>query len=160
MSNGANTRNGDGSPESRLLADCADAWRRQRNLCDSLEKIADSLPDKVDRRACLNVAGVLPEAIARAHAVEEDAFFGPLGLAGRSSFDVAPTLARLKLEHVEDACFAEEVAEVLMSYAQGQPAMDSETTGYMLRSFFKAVRRHIAIEEELSHMLGDGAGFH
>ena len=42
---------------------------------------------------------------------------------------------------------------MLLSYAEGRPTHSAEATGYMLRGFFEALRRHIAIEEELSTAL-------
>lgn len=138
---------------STILENCSNLWREQRSLCDALEQIADSLPDAVDRKVCLHAARVLPTLMARAHRYEEDVLFVALDRPGLTPFDLHPTLTRLKLEHAGDECFAEELSEVLMSYAEGRPTHSAEATGYMLRGFFEALRRHIAIEEELSTAL-------
>jgi hypothetical protein len=141
---------------STVLETCAGLWREQRRLCDALEQIADSLPDAVDRKVCLHAARVLPTLMTRAHRYEEEMLFVALDRPGLTSFDLRPTLARLKLEHAGDECFAEELSEVLFSYAEGRPTHSAEATGYMLRGFFEALRRHIAIEEELSSALTAG----
>jgi len=141
------------TPERQTVAACTTAWREQRALCDALETIADSLPDKVDRQACLHAARTLPGLVGKAHRVEEESLFTALETQPVRDFDVRRTLARLRLEHVGDACFAEELAEVLFAYGAGQAQQEPEATGYMLRAFFEALRRHIAIEEELAAIL-------
>lgn len=138
---------------SDILETCAGLWREQRTLCDALEQIADSLPDAIDRKVCLHTARVLPTLMERSHRYEEDVLFVALDRPALTPFDLRPTLARLKLEHAGDECFAEELSEVLFSYAEGRPTHSAEATGYMLRGFFEALRRHIAIEEELSTAL-------
>ena len=40
------------------------------------------------------------------------------------------------MEHAGDECFAEELSEVLLSYAEGRPTHSAEATGYMLREDF------------------------
>lgn len=138
---------------STIIETCGGLWREQRTLCDALEQIADSLPDAVDRKVCLHAARLLPTLMVRAHRYEEDVLFTALDRPGLTPFDPHPTLERLKVEHAGDECFAEELSEVLLSYAEGRPTHSAEATGYMLRGFFEALRRHIAIEEELSTAL-------
>lgn len=150
---------------SALLESCHRIWHQQRQVCDALEMIADSLPDNVDRGLCLQTARMLPTLIAGAHELEETSLFSALESADMGDFDPQPTLSRLRVEHAGDECFAEELAEVLMSLGRGAPTHSAEATGYMLRAFFEALRRHIAIEEELAAMLrkagrGDGAEVH
>lgn len=138
---------------STIIERCGVLWREQRLICDELERIADSLPDAVDRKSCLSAARLLPALMVRAHRYEEQELFVALDRPGLTPFDPHPTLNRLKLEHTGDECFAEELAEVLLSYADGRPTHSAEATGYMLRGFFEALRRHIATEEELSATL-------
>src|SRR5690606_21421397 len=138
---------------SAILSDCARVWQEQRLLCDTLEEIADSLPDRIDRQACMHAARVLPALVSRAHRVEEDGLFAALERLGPAPLDVGPTLSRLRLEHQGDQCFAEELSEVLMSFGRSAPIHDAEALGYMLRGFFETLRRHIATEEELSVLL-------
>ena len=140
---------------SNIIETCGGLWREQRILCDALEQIADSLPDAVDRKVCLHAARLLPTLMVRAHRYEEDVLFTALDRPGLAPFDHRRTLSRLRMEHAGDECFAEELSEVLLSYAEGRPTHSAEATGYMLRGFFEALRRHIATEEELSTVLNE-----
>lgn len=124
---------------------CAD----QLVLCDTLEQIADSLPDQVDRQVCIHTARALGPLINRAHRMEEDMLFPAVEQAEDVMFNPEAMLERLRIEHAGDECFAEELTEVLMSYGAGEPMHNAEATGYMLRGFFEALRRHISFEQEL-----------
>jgi hemerythrin-like domain-containing protein len=136
-----------------------DWWRsahqEQLCLCAELEQIADSLPANVNRQKCIYAAKALGPMIKGLHHYEENVLFPALetrGLAG----DLAKTLARLKFEHFEDECFAEELSERLLLLGSGDGEVNMEATGYMLRGFFEAIRRHIAFEREhLLDKLGD-----
>ena len=139
--------------DATILETCAAYWHEQRKMCDALEQIADSLPDAIDRKVCLHAARALPTLMVRTHRYEEEVLFAALDRPGLTPFNPRPTLSRLKLEHAGDECFAEELSEVLLSYAEGRPTHSAEATGYMLRGFFESWRRHIAIEEELSTAL-------
>ncbi len=121
----------------------------QLSLCIVLEEIADSLPERVDAAVCKHVAKTLPLIIEGAHRYEEDVIFPLLEKSKISSVDLKTTIKRLKIEHLGDKCFAEELSEVLASYGKGMPNLAAEATGYMLRGFFEALRRHIAFEAEL-----------
>jgi hemerythrin-like domain-containing protein len=122
------------------------AFDRQMSLCDLLENIADSLPERLDRQQCLHVARLIAPLIRQAHMAEEQLLF-PEVAARRA--DGADVVERLRLEHVEDECFAEEVQYELLQMGKGQPVLAPEATGYMLRGFFEGVRRHIRHELEL-----------
>jgi hypothetical protein len=126
-------------------------FKRQMKLCDDLEAVADSLPSHMDRQFCLHLARQIGPILRDAHAVEEQFLF-PL-LAGR---DVPgdDVIERLRLEHIEDECFGEEVQHELMQLGQGRAVIGPEATGYMLRGFFQGMRRHIRQEMEL---LGQGS---
>jgi hypothetical protein len=121
----------------------------QLALCDRLEEIADSLPDQVNRQKCIYAARALGPMIRGLHRFEEEVIF-PL-IAARNEGDglTDKTLTRLKFEHCEDECFAEELIEALHDLGVGRPDMNMEATGYMLRGFFEALRRHIAFESEM-----------
>jgi hypothetical protein len=69
--------------------------------------------------------------------------------------DIETTLTRLRFEHCEDECFAEELTEALHALGAGRAEINIEATGYMLRGFFEAMRRHIAFESE--HLLREAA---
>lgn len=79
---------------------------RRMGLCDPLEGIADSLPSRLDRQQCLRLARMIGPLINQAHAAEETLLFSHLA-AGHS--DGCEIVERLRLEHVEDECFAEEI---------------------------------------------------
>jgi hypothetical protein len=115
-------------------------------LCDELEKIADSLPASVNRQACLYAARVLCPLIRRAHHEEETALFPQLARLQTVGAPFSTTLDRLKYEHLEDECYAEELSEALLRLGSDEP-VNNEAIGYMLRGFFEGLRRHIAFEK-------------
>lgn len=118
--------------------------RAKLSVCERLEAIADSLPHKVDRLACLAVAADLLPAVRKAQAFEESVIFPVFsGTAER-----AETLRRLLAEHVEDEAAAEELTETLLAIGHGHEIDNPEALGFMLRAFFEAVRRHVAFERE------------
>jgi hypothetical protein len=131
-----------------------DWWRQahaeQLRLCAELEAIADSLPSNVDRRKCIAAAKALGPVIGGLHRYEEAVLFPELEISPDAK-DLARTIARLKVEHCEDEGFADELAERLQLLGAGAGSINMEATGYMLRGFFEAVRRHIAFERE--HLL-------
>jgi hemerythrin-like domain-containing protein len=137
----------------RLSAELRDVFDQQMSLCDALERIADSLPHRLDRPHCQQVANLICPLIGRAHAAEEALMFPQLAaLRG----DGCQVVERLRLEHIEDECFAEEVQFELQQIATGQPVLAPEATGYMLRGFFEGLRRHVRHELELMAALHMG----
>jgi hemerythrin-like domain-containing protein len=123
------------------------AHQEQLRLCAELEMIADSLPANVNRQKCIYAAKALGPMIKGLHHYEENVLFPALEMRGLAG-DLAKTLARLKFEHFEDECFAEELSERLLLLGAGGGDVNMEATGYMLRGFFEAIRRHIAFERE------------
>ncbi|WP_417584707.1 hemerythrin domain-containing protein [Pelagibacterium sp.] len=121
----------------------------QLALCATLESIADSLPDKVDRPGCMKAARAVGPLFARVHALEEDIVFPAVTARWQNFADIAATVDRLKHEHLEDSCFAEELHDALMAYGRGENSPNPEALGYMLRGFFESLRRHIAFEREV-----------
>lgn len=137
----------------RLSAELREVFDQQMSLCDALERIADSLPHRLDRPHCQQIANVICPLIKRAHASEEALMFPHLTeLRG----DACQIVERLRLEHIEDECFAEEVQFELQQIATGQPVLAPEATGYMLRGFFEGLRRHVRHELELMAALHVG----
>lgn len=135
----------DGAPLAALIA----LHREQRNLCDCLETIADSLPAALDRRTCLVAARTLVPVLGRAQIIRTTILFPALKTHWLRIIDFERTIERLEFEQLEDQCFAEEVAEALLAWGCGEPRPPADALGYMLRGFFDGVRRHIAFEEEL-----------
>jgi hemerythrin-like domain-containing protein len=116
-------------------------------LCDALERIADTLP-RVDRLACLTAANAIVPLLRDVHRYEETIIFPAYeaAMAGRDS--TPASTRRLRVEHVEDECFACEVTEILLGIGHGGSVEHPETLGFMLRGFFESLRRHIAFERE------------
>ncbi len=138
----ANTTNAD-------LARVVAIHERQLALCAALEGIADTLPDAVDHQHVLQVARALPDLVQRAQRLEEDVLFPLLARRATVGVEVEAMLARLRSEHVEDACYAEDIQEALQALGEGRQARSTESLAYMLRGFFSALRRHVAVESDL-----------
>jgi len=130
----------------RLSADLRTLFDQQLSLCDSLERIADSLPHRLDQPHCQQIADLICPLIKQVHASEEALIFPQLAALHRQGGQV---VEGLRLEHIEDECFAEEVQFELQQIATGQPVLAPEATGYMLRGFFEGLRRHVRHELEL-----------
>lgn len=131
------------------------AHDEQLRLCDRLEEIADSLPDGVNRQKCIYASRALGPMIRDAHRFEEDVVFPMIADRLKDDQTMPATLSRLRSEHCEDECFAEELSEALHALGTGRAEINIEATGYMLRGFFEATRRHIAFESE--HLLSNEA---
>ena len=116
-------------------------------ICDALEEIADSLPDRLDKARCLQLASLLVPVVRSSHCYEEDVIFPAYRSALACDSDASP-LTRLRAEHFEDECYAEELTETLLAVARGGDIANAEALGYMLRAFFESVRRHVAFERE------------
>jgi len=117
--------------------------RIQAQLCDALERIADGLPDDVDRRLCAHVADSLKFEIPLHHRDEECGLFPLIEKRALASDNIHDILARLALEHATDESFASELLESLETLARGETVRNPDMVGYMLRSFFESYRRHI-----------------
>lgn len=128
------------------------AHEEQMRLCAELESIADSLPASINRQKCMYAAKALGPLIKGVHHYEDNVLFPAIEAGAAAESDMPKTLARLRFEHFEDECFAEELAERLLLLGSGRGDVNMEATGYMLRGFFEAVRRHVAFERE--HLLG------
>ncbi|THV25044.1 hemerythrin domain-containing protein [Peteryoungia ipomoeae] len=141
------TKANEGVPGAgRDLAWLARAHNEQLSLCSELEDIADSLPAAINRQKCIYAAKALGPLIKGIHQFEESVVF-PRLLADARSDQMDATVERLKFEHCEDECFAEELTDALLKLGSGAP-VNMEAVGYMLRGFFEGLRRHIAFERE------------
>lgn len=126
------------------------AHAEQLALCRELEEIADSLPASINRQKCIYAAKALGPLIKGIHHYEETVLFPQLQANPDATEALGPTLERLKFEHCEDECFAEELTDALLKLGSGE-RVNMEAVGYMLRGFFEGIRRHIAFERE--HLL-------
>jgi len=129
-----------------------EAHLAQLDLCRELEEIADSLPAGVDRPKCLDAAAIIGPLTKGIHKYEETVLFPWIAKNVLAPPELTSTLERLKLEHCEDECFAEELVDALVKLGKGDQDINPEAIGYMLRGFFVGTRRHIAFERE--HLMG------
>jgi len=136
-------------PADRAIALVARCHASQLALCEELEAVADSLPSNVDRQRCLHLARAIRSVLADAHNIEEAILFPSIERLQHRLIDATATLERLRFEHYEDMCFAEELRETLLCIGRGEGDLSADATGYMLRGFFESIRRHVAFEREL-----------
>jgi hemerythrin-like domain-containing protein len=127
----------------------ASAHAVQVQMCDAMERIADGLPDEVDRRLCAQVASCLEFDLPLHHHDEEFALFPLLRRRALPEDGLDGILDRLAAEHSSDNDFASEIAEALDTLGQGGRPQNPEMLGYMLRGFFDRYRRHVQWENTL-----------
>lgn len=144
-----------GTPQLADGGESSLSWLRRSHgeqlaLCKELEEIADSLPSSINRQKCIYAAKALGPLIKGGHHYEETVLFPQLQSSEGAPAHLAQTLERLKFEHFEDECFAEELTDALLKLGSDD-TVNMEAVGYMLRGFFEGIRRHIAFERE--HLL-------
>ena len=119
------------------------------HLCDALERIAESLPDRVD---CILVTGVVSSLkvnLAIHIRDEEDGLFPLLEKQALPDDNISGILAELAIEHATDEGFADDIIEELECLARGEKPQNAELLGHMLRNFFEHLRRHLAWEDAI-----------
>lgn len=121
----------------------------QARLCDCLERIADGLPDHIDRALCATVALSLRVDLPTHHLDEEGGLFPLLEQRAVPDDNLETLLARLSLEHATDESFADEILEALDALTYGHRPVHPDTLGYMLRGFFETCRRHLVWENAI-----------
>lgn len=127
----------------------SEMWAEQLALCDALEQLADRLPAGLDRLHCLRFARTIPTLVDRAHKLEELLLF-PLLQDRASAFPaLSAIIDRLRYEHLEDDSYAEELYDALNARGWGQNKPSAETLGYMLRTFFAGMRRHVWFDRDV-----------
>ncbi len=127
----------------------AHAHAVQVQMCDAMERIADGLPDDVDRRLCAQVASCLQFDLPLHHHDEETALFPLLRERAVPEDKLMEILDRLASEHSSDTDFASEIAESLELLGQSGRSGNPDMLGYMLRGFFERYRRHVHWENTL-----------
>jgi len=140
-----------GAPADRSMAYMPAAVMKRAHceklrLCEALEELADSLPGQVDPLKCIGIASTLVPLLRSVHQYEEEIIYPAYEAAVGSS--AGQTSSRLRAEHLEDQCFADEVTEVLMAIGHGKAIENAEVVGFMLRGLFETIRRHVAFESE------------
>lgn len=129
---------------SQIMQELEHHMNAQLALCDKLEAIADSLPEKILRQSCLFTAQQIYPIVKAAHEFEEIRIFPILE---QHTGDTRLTVDRLHGEHWSDEEYSHELSESLREFVAGRDT-NSEKLGYMLRGFFEGLRRHIAFERE------------
>lgn len=123
------------------------------DICDRLEAIADGLPNNVPATQCAQLASEIVDLLARTHR-EEEAILLPL-LAASPRPELRQLARRLRAEHDYDDDAVVEVREALIAIATAQPLHSPDATGYLLRSFFESLRRHVRADQDLLAILVD-----
>lgn len=118
-------------------------------LADHLEVIADGLPDRIDRQDCLLMSRAIGPMLTRIQHFEETEIHPALLAWPALQSEIIDTIGRLKLEHQVDACYAEDVQDMLHGLGEGRPSLSPDAAGFMLRGFFESLRRHVAFEQQL-----------
>jgi hypothetical protein len=119
----------------------------QESLCERLEQLADSLPDAINVQESLYVAQSLLPTVMLTHRFEEDRLF-PLLRGAHNASTLPHTLDRLGFEHMADEEYARDITLSLRAYIAGGRTGNADALAWMMRSFFEALRRHIAFERE------------
>ncbi|TIT86606.1 MAG: hemerythrin domain-containing protein, partial [Mesorhizobium sp.] len=102
----------------------------------------------VDRLQCLGVANTIVPLLREIHRYEETVVFPAYEAALTLAESKLASTNRLRAEHLEDECYADELTEALLAIGHGDRIENAEAVGFMLRGFFESVRRHIAFERE------------
>lgn len=121
------------------------------SICDRLEAVADGLPNNVPAGHCTRLAAEIVDLLARTHR-EEEAILLPL-LATSPRPELRQLARRLREEHDYDDDAVVEVREALLAVAAAEPLHSPDATGYLLRSFFESLRRHVRAEQDLLAIL-------
>ena len=136
----------------QTVQDCIRSFRSNHQLklqlCDTLENLADSLPNRMNVQNCLTLARCIVPTIRMAQQEEETRFFPFILSLNRSNPHLDESIERLCFEHLEDDAFAEEISHLLLDCGMKGYASSPETAGYMLRGFFTSIRRHVAFERQ------------
>lgn len=120
--------------------------RDQHHLCNSLELLADQLPESVDGYLCESIYEKLRFDLPVYHRNEEALYL----LIGRNApplLKVSPILEYVRKEHTIHNCYADELYEPLQELRTGGDIQNSDTIGYMLRCCFETMRRHLEWED-------------
>lgn len=136
--------------ELNALKEC---YSRLLDICDRLEAIADGLPGNLPLADCRWVAAHVVEEVTRSHALEERVLLPMLLASDRKEIRLAA--GRLRQEHEFDNQAAIEIEEGLADLVAGGNTLSPDATGYLLRSFFESMRRHVYAELDLISLMKD-----
>lgn len=115
-------------------------------LCLVLEETAFSLPEEVDRHACLHASQVMVSLLQLAHQMEERILFPNFRRNAGSSFGDT-LIERLKAEHRCDLLAGKDVSLTLKAVAECPALASEQSVRHMLQGFQESVRRHVLSEK-------------
>ncbi|WP_244564733.1 hemerythrin domain-containing protein [Rhizobium sullae] len=139
-------------PKTGDFAELEENYRELLSWCSVLEAIADFLPCRIDERVCERICSRLLPVLERTQALEERLVF-PRMESCLGDENAADAIARRRDDHHRDRNAAEEIVVTLCELKAGDSRLSWDSIGYMLRSFFCCMRRHIAAEQEMLGML-------
>lgn len=116
--------------------------------CDFLEAIADCLPYRVDERLCETIIRGLVPLLRKTHGLEEQVISSRLDLI-MSGDELAEATDRRRTGRQYDVAAAQEVVDTLLDLNTERCYLSWDAIGYLLRSFFVSVRRHVKAEREI-----------
>ena len=123
-------------------------FQEKIHVCEQLEGVADSLPDKVDRCKCASLAYRVPSLLSICGDIHEFVI-SPMLLQQSPHIGLSKeTVSRLTDERRMDQGYALEVSELLDQLACVKPLRNIEASAYMLRGFFESVKRSSAFDLE------------
>ncbi|ODT72611.1 MAG: hypothetical protein ABS75_03475 [Pelagibacterium sp. SCN 63-23] len=120
-------------------------------LCDALEAVADDLPKVPQSSRCRLLAFQIEDLLAAAHHEEEQLLLPMLAQSDRP--ELRQMASRLRREHDTDNQSALELRDTLLDLARHQFPRSPDAIGYMLRSFFESLRRHVEAEQDIIALL-------
>ena len=130
---------------TRRFADLEACYGQLMSWCDLLEAIADFLPCHLDERLCDTLTNGLIPLLRTTHCLEKETLSEGLRHimtgAERSSAE-----EHRRLERIGDLEGASEVVDVLVSLKDGRCRLSWDAVGYLLRSFFCSMCKHVQAE--------------
>lgn len=139
-------RVGGGGPGADPLQMLIDDHALQLDFCDLLEHLADGLPANTAHHLAQVAAGALSSGWPMHTEFEEAALFPALRRYGEREHGLLAALDQLSAEHAHDLGSDDELLAALVDLARGGPPINPEMVGYLLRSHFVSLRRHVLWE--------------
>ncbi|AJD46116.1 hypothetical protein RGR602_PC02095 (plasmid) [Rhizobium gallicum bv. gallicum R602sp] len=139
-------------PKTGDFAELEENYRELLSWCSVLEAVADFLPCRIDERVCEGICSRLLPVLETTQALEESLVFPQMeSCFGHET--AADAIARRRDDHHWDRNAAQEIVITLGELKAGGSRLSWNSIGYMLRSFFCCMRRHIVAEQEVLRML-------
>lgn len=133
--------------QMRRFADLEACYGQLMSWCDLLEAIADFLPCHLDGRLCDTLTLGLVPLLQETHHLEEQVLSEGLCHI-MTDAERSDAEEQRRRERISDLESAREVVDVLISLRDGGCRLPWDAVGYLLRSFFCAMRKHIRAERQ------------